>query len=177
MSRVGKKPIPIPDKVKVSIKDRHVAGEGPKGKLELDVAPPITVQKEDNDIIVARPNDARRNRAFHGLTRALIANMVLGVSEGFEKKLEIQGVGYRAVAQGKALNFQLGYSHPILFEPPEGVDLSVDRSIVTVRGIDKQAVGQVAAQIRGLRKPEPYKGKGIRYVGEHVRRKAGKTGI
>jgi len=177
MSRVGKKPIPIPDKVKVSIKDRHVAVEGPKGNLELDVAPPITVKKEDNDIIVTRPNDARRNRAFHGLTRALIANMVRGVSEGFEKKLEIQGVGYRAVAQGKALNFQLGYSHPILFEPPEGVDLSVDRSIVTVSGIDKQAVGQVAAQIRGLRKPEPYKGKGIRYVGEHVRRKAGKTGI
>ncbi len=177
MSRVGKKPIPIPDKVKVSIKDRHVAVEGSKGKLELDVAPPITVKKEDNDIIVTRPNDARRNRAFHGLTRALIANMVRGVSEGFEKKLEIQGVGYRAVAQGKALNFQLGYSHPILFEPPEGVDLSVDRSIVTVSGIDKQAVGQVAAQIRGLRKPEPYKGKGIRYVGEHVRRKAGKIGI
>ena len=177
MSRVGKKPIPIPDKVKVSIKDRHVAVEGPKGKLELDVASPITAKKEDNDIIVTRPNDARRNRAFHGLTRALIANMVRGVSEGFEKKLEIQGVGYRAAAQGKALNFQLGYSHPILFEPPEGVDLSVDRSIVTVSGIDKQAVGQVAAQIRGLRKPEPYKGKGIRYVGEHVRRKAGKTGI
>jgi len=177
MSRVGKKPIPISDKVKVSIKDRHVAVEGPKGKLELDVDPLITVKKEDNDIIVTRPNDARRNRAFHGLMRALIANMVRGVSEGFEKKLEIQGVGYRAVAQGKALNFQLGYSHPILFEPPEGVDLSIDRSIVTVSGIDKQAVGQVAAQIRGLRKPEPYKGKGIRYVGEHVRRKAGKTGI
>lgn len=177
MSRVGKKPIPIPDKVKVSIKDRHIAVEGPKGKLEIDVDPPITVKIEDNEIVVTRPNDARRNRAFHGLTRALIANMVQGVSAGFEKKLEIQGVGYRAAAQGKALSFQLGYSHPILFEPPPGIELAVDHNIVTVSGIDKQAVGQVAAQIRALRKPEPYKGKGIRYVGEYVRRKAGKAGI
>jgi large subunit ribosomal protein L6 len=177
MSRVGKKPIPIPDKVTVSIKGRHLEVEGPKGKLEIDIDPVITVKIEDNEIIVTRPNDARRNRALHGLTRALIANMTQGVSVGFEKKLEMQGVGYRAAAQGKALNFQLGYSHPILFEPPPGIELSVDRNIVTVSGIDKQAVGQVAAQIRGLRKPEPYKGKGIRYVGEYVRRKAGKAGI
>lgn len=177
MSRVGKKPIPIPDKVKVSIKDRHVAIEGPKGKLELDVESPIVAVVEEGEIVVTRPNDMRRNRALHGLTRALVANMVHGVSEGFEKKLEIQGVGYRAAKQGTALNFQLGYSHPILFEAPAGIVLDVDRSIVTVSGIDKQAVGQVAAQIRALRKPEPYKGKGIRYLGEHVRRKAGKTGI
>ena len=177
MSRVGKKPIPIPDKVKVSIKDRHVTVEGPKGKLEIDIEPVITVVVEENEIVVTRPNDARRSRALHGLTRALIANMAHGVSEGFEKKLEIQGVGYRAAKQGKALNFLLGYSHPILFEPPPGIELDVDRNIVTVAGIDKQAVGQIAAQIRGLRKPEPYKGKGIRYLGEHVRRKAGKTGI
>jgi large subunit ribosomal protein L6 len=177
MSRVGKKPIPIPDKVKVAVNDRHVAVEGPKGKLELDVASPIEVAVEESQVVVTRPNDARRNRALHGLTRALVANMVQGVSEGFEKKLEIQGVGYRAAKQGKALNFQLGYSHPILFEAPVGVELDVDRNVVTVSGIDKQAVGQVAAQIRALRKPEPYKGKGIRYLGEHVRRKAGKTGI
>ena len=177
MSRVGKKPIAIPDKVKASMKDRHLTVEGPKGKLELNVDPLITVDIGNDEITVTRPNDARRSRSFHGLVRALVANMVHGVSEGFEKKLEIRGVGYRAAQQGKALNFQLGYSHPILVEPPEGVELSVDREIVTVSGIDKQAVGQVAAQIRGLRKPEPYKGKGIRYLGEHVRRKAGKTGI
>ncbi len=177
MSRVGKRPSPIPDKVTVSIEGRHIAVEGPKGKLEIDIDPVITVKIEDNEIIVTRPNDARRNRALHGLTRALIANMTQGVSVGFEKKLEMQGVGYRAAAEGKALNFRLGYSHPILFEPPPGIELSVDRNIVTVSGADKQAVGQVAAQIRGLRKPEPYKGKGIRYVGEYVRRKAGKAGI
>ena len=177
MSRIGKKPIPIPDNVKISLKDRHLTAEGPKGKLEIDVDPLITINIEKDEIIVTRPNDARRSRAFHGLIRALVANMVHGVREGFEKKLEIRGVGYRAAQQGKALNFQLGYSHPILVEPPEGIELAVDREIVTVRGIDKQAVGQVAAQIRALRKPEPYKGKGIRYLGEYVRRKAGKAGI
>ena len=122
MSRVGKQPIPIPDKVKVTVNDRHVAVEGPKGKLELDVESPIVVGVEETQVLVTRPNDARRNRSLHGLTRALIANMVHGVSEGFEKKLEIQGVGYRAAKQGKALNFQLGYSHPILFEPPAGIE-------------------------------------------------------
>lgn len=177
MSRIGKQPIPIPEKVKVSIKQTHVTVEGPKGKLEVDIDPTISVKLENDEVLVTRPNDARRSRAFHGLTRALIANMVHGVNEGFEKKLEIQGVGYRAAKQGEALNFQLGYSHPILVEPPAGIELEVDRNIVTVSGIDKQAVGQMAAQIRALRKPEPYKGKGIRYVGEHVRRKAGKTGI
>ena len=170
-------PIPIPDGVEVSIDGQKVTIEGPKGKLEHVVHPVISFAVKDKEILVTRPDDARQSRSLHGLTRALIANMVHGVSKGFQKSLEIQGVGYRATQQEKALNFQLGYSHPIVFEPPKGIELSVDRSIVTVRGIDKQAVGQVAAQIRGFRKPEPYKGKGIRYVGEHVRRKAGKTGI
>ncbi|UCD58635.1 MAG: 50S ribosomal protein L6, partial [Candidatus Hydrogenedentota bacterium] len=150
---------------------------GPKGKLERDVHPLISVATDGKEILVTRPNDARQSRSLHGLTRSLIANMVQGVKEGFQKRLEIQGVGYRATKQGSAVNFQLGYSHPILFEPLAEVELSVDRNIVTVSGIDKQAVGQVAAQIRALRKPEPYKGKGIRYVDEWVRRKAGKAGL
>jgi len=177
MSRVGKMPIPVPDGVKASIDGQNVTVEGPKGKLEHEVHPIISFAVQDKEILVTRPDDTRQSRSLHGLTRALIANMVHGVSEGFQKSLEIQGVGYRATQQGKALNFQLGYSHPIVFEPPNGIELSVERNIVTVSGIDKQAVGQVAAQIRGFRKPEPYKGKGIRYVGEYVRRKAGKTGI
>ncbi len=177
MSRVGKNPIPIPDGVKVSLEGCHLTVEGPKGKLEYDVSPRISVSIDGDRILVTRSNNLRQSRSLHGLTRALIANMVQGVSQGFEKKLEIQGVGYRATAQGDALNFQLGYSHPILFEPPAGISLAVDRNIVTVSGVDKQLVGEVAAQIRALRKPEPYKGKGIRYVGERVRRKAGKAGI
>jgi large subunit ribosomal protein L6 len=170
-------PIPVPDGVKVFIDGQKVTVEGPKGKLEHEVHPVISFAVKDKEILVTRPDDTHQSRSLHGLTQALIANMVQGVSQGFQKSLEIQGVGYRAAQQGEALNFQLGYSHPILFEPPNGIQLAVDRNIVTVSGIDKQAVGQVAAQIRGLRKPEPYKGKGIRYVGEQVRRKAGKTGI
>jgi large subunit ribosomal protein L6 len=135
------------------------------------------VKIEGNEVIVTRPDDTRQSRSLHGLTRALVANMVEGVSAGFEKKLEIEGVGYRATKQGNALNFQLGYSHPIVVEPPPGLELSVDRNVVTVSGIDKQAVGQMAAKIRELRSPEPYKGKGIRYANERIRRKAGKTGI
>jgi large subunit ribosomal protein L6 len=177
MSRVGRKPIPIPDRVKVSINGQRVTVEGPKGKLEHDVHPFIGVALEGRQVTVTRSNDSRESRSLHGLTRALIANMVHGVKEGFQKSLELQGVGYRATKQGNALNFQLGYSHPIVFEPPAGIELTVDRSIVTVMGIDKQAVGQVAAQIRDLKKPEPYKGKGVRYVGERVRRKAGKAGL
>jgi len=177
MSRVGRRPIPVPDGVKVSIKGQHVVVEGPKGKLEHDVHPLISVSHEEKELLVMRPNDGRQCRSLHGLTRALIANMVEGVSQGFQKSLEIQGVGYRATEQGKALNFQLGYSHPITVEPPAGIEFSVDRNIVTVSGIDKQVVGEVAARIRALRRPEPYKGKGIRYVGERVRRKAGKTGV
>jgi large subunit ribosomal protein L6 len=177
MSRVGRKPIPIPGGVTASLDGGHITVKGPKGALELDVVSGIDVQIGKTEIVVARPNNARQNRALHGLTRALIANMVHGVNEGFRKQLDIQGVGYRAVMQGKALSFQLGYSHPIVVEPPTGIEFAVERNIVTVSGTDKQAVGQVAAQIRGLRKPEPYKGKGIRYVGERVRRKAGKAGL
>jgi large subunit ribosomal protein L6 len=170
-------PIAVPDGVTVTIKGQHVTIKGPKGTLEHDVHPVISLSIKDKEILVSRPNDSRQSRALHGLTRALVANMVHGVKEGFQKSLEIQGVGYRAAKQGEAINFQLGYSHPIVFDPPPGIALSVERNIVTVEGIDKQAVGQVAAQIRALRGPEPYKGKGIRYVGEHVRRKAGKAGI
>lgn len=177
MSRIGKKPIPIPDGVTISQHGRHLTVVGPRGKLEIDVHPNMSAKVGDKEIIIERPNNARQNRSLHGLTRALIANMVQGVSQGFEKKLEIQGVGYRATKQGDALSFQLGYSHPIVVEPPPGIEFSVDRNIITVSGINKQSVGQVAAQIRELRKPEPYKGKGIRYVDERVRRKAGKAGI
>jgi large subunit ribosomal protein L6 len=177
MSRVGRKPIPIPKGVTISIDNRRVAVGGPKGNLELEVHPNMSVEIGETEVAVTRPNNTRQNRSLHGLTRALIANMIHGVSEGFEKKLEIQGVGYRAAKQGDALSFQLGYSHPIVINPPPGIELEVDRNIITVSGIDKQVVGEVAAQIRALRQPEPYKGKGIRYVGERVRRKAGKTGI
>jgi large subunit ribosomal protein L6 len=177
MSRVGKNPIPIPDGVKVTINGQHVSVEGPKGKLEHDVHRLIKAKVQDGMLMITRGSDARESRALHGLTRALLANCVRGVREGFQKSLELQGVGYRATKQGSAVNFQLGYSHPIVFEPPAGIELSVERNIVTVSGIDKQAVGQVAAHIRALRKPEPYKGKGIRYVGERVRRKAGKAGL
>lgn len=177
MSRVGKNPIPIPAGVKVDVSGQRVAVEGPKGKLEHDVHPLITAAVVDGKIVVTRANDSRQSRSLHGLTRALLANLVHGVKEGFQKSLELQGVGYRATKQGGAVNFQLGYSHPIVFEPPPGIELTVERNIVTVSGIDKQVVGQVAAHIRALRKPEPYKGKGIRYVGERVRRKAGKAGI
>ncbi|RJP68460.1 MAG: 50S ribosomal protein L6 [Candidatus Abyssobacteria bacterium SURF_17] len=177
MSRIGKNPIQIPDKVKVTVSGQRVFVEGPKGKLEHDVHPRIRVTAEEGRVSVARSDNTRLSRSLHGLTRALIANMVRGVKEGFQKTLEIQGVGYRATKQGAALSFQLGYSHPIVFEPPQGIELFVDRNIVTVAGIDKQVVGQVAAHIRALRRPEPYKGKGIRYVGERVRRKAGKAGL
>ena len=177
MSRVGKHPIPIPDGVKVDLNGQHVTVEGPKGKLEHTVHPLISVAVEDDKIAVTRGNNSRQSRSLHGLSRALLANLVHGVKEGFQKSLELQGVGYRATKQGDAINFQLGYSHPILFEPPPGIELNVERNIVSVHGIDKQVVGQVAAHIRALRKPEPYKGKGIRYVGERVRRKAGKAGL
>ena len=177
MSRVGRKTIPIPDKVKVSVSGQLVTVEGPKGKLEHNVHPLIKVEVEGGQVAVKRGDDSRESRSLHGLTRALIANMVHGVKDGFQKSLELQGVGYRAAKQGKVVTFQLGYSHPIPFDPPPGIELAVDRNIVTVMGIDKQAVGQVAAQIRDLKKPEPYKGKGIRYVGERVRRKAGKAGL
>ena len=178
MSRIGKKPIPIPDKVQVTIDGSLVTVKGPKGELSHRFPVDMTIKQEDGQIVVERPTDQKRHRALHGMTRALIANMVSGVSEGFEKVLEIVGVGYRAEMQGQTLVMHLGYSHPIEVQPPQDVEFVVEERgrLVRVRGIDKQVVGQVAANIRKLRPPEPYKGKGVRYQGEYVRRKAGKAG-
>lgn len=177
MSRIGRLPISVPAGVEVAVDGSVVKVKGPKGELTQTVAAPITVVVEDGTIQVARPNDERESRALHGLTRTLIANMVQGVSEGYSKQLEIVGTGYRVQAKGANLEFALGYSHPVPFEAPDGITLSVEGSNkVTVAGIDKQQVGQVAAKIRKLRLPDPYKGKGVRYAGEHVRRKAGKAG-
>jgi len=175
MSRIGKVPIPIPEKVEVKVEGDTVSVKGPKGSLSHRLPPEIYVELQDGQIWVRRKNDSRRARSLHGLNRTLIANMVKGVTEGFEKKLEIVGVGYRAALQGRTLQLSLGYSHPVLYPIPEGIEITLDSPTnITVKGIDKQKVGQVAAEIRALRKPEPYKGKGIRYAGEEVRRKAGK---
>lgn len=177
MSRIGKLPIPVPAGVEVKIDGQSVEVKGPKGTLSLVVAAPIAVTLEESTVVVSRPNDERLARSLHGLTRTLIANNIQGVTEGFTKGLEIVGTGYRVAAKGNALEFALGYSHPITVEPPAGISFSVDGNTkITVHGIDKQAVGEVAANIRKLRKPEPYKGKGVRYAGEVVRRKAGKSG-
>lgn len=177
MSRVGKHPIPIPEKAKVNIEGTSVSVTGPKGSLSWQVPQDISVAVADNAVVVTRSSDLAKYRALHGLTRALIHNMVVGVTDGFKKELEIIGVGYRAEMRGKHLLMYLGFSHPVLVTPPEGIRISVvpKENRVTVEGADKQLVGEVAARIRGFRKPEPYKGKGIRYVGEHVRQKAGKT--
>ena len=170
-------PIPVPAGVEVKIDGQSVEVKGPKGTLSLVVAEPIAVALEESTVVVSRPNDERLARSLHGLTRTLIANNIQGVTEGFTKGLEIVGTGYRVAAKGSALEFALGYSHPITVEPPAGISFTVDGNTkVTVHGIDKQAVGEVAANIRKLRKPEPYKGKGVRYAGEVVRRKAGKSG-
>ncbi|MEZ5097377.1 MAG: 50S ribosomal protein L6 [Nocardioides sp.] len=179
MSRIGKLPIAVPSGVDVAIEDALVTVKGPKGTLAHTVAAPITVERgEDGVLEVKRPDDERRSKALHGLTRTLINNMVVGVTEGYEKKLEIVGVGYRVLPKGPTqLEFQLGYSHPITFNAPEGITFTVESATkLGVQGIDKQLVGEVAANIRKLRKPEPYKGKGVRYAGEHVRRKVGKAG-
>jgi large subunit ribosomal protein L6 len=179
MSRIGKLPIPVPSGVEVSLDSSVVTVKGPKGTLSHTVAAPITVQKDDEgQIAVARPDDERESRSLHGLTRTLIANMVTGVTDGYEKKLEIVGVGYRVLSKGPTqLEFQIGYSHPVVFDAPEGITFTVEGPTrFGVSGIDKQLVGEVAANIRKLRKPEPYKGKGIRYAGEQVRRKVGKAG-
>jgi large subunit ribosomal protein L6 len=179
MSRIGKLPIPLPSGVEVTLDDRLVTVKGPKGTLTHTVVQPITVAKNDDGALaVTRPNDERESRARHGLTRTLIANMVQGVTQGYEKKLEIVGVGYRVLSKGPTqLEFQLGYSHPIIFDAPEGITFAVESPTkLGVSGIDKQLVGEVAANIRKLRKPEPYKGKGVRYAGEVVRRKVGKAG-
>ena len=179
MSRIGKLPVPVPSGVEVSLDERLVTVKGPKGTLSHTVAAPITVARgEDGSVEVKRPNDERESRSLHGLTRTLIANMVTGVTEGYEKKLEIVGVGYRVLSKGPTqLEFQLGYSHPITFNAPEGITFTVEGPTkLGVQGIDKQLVGEVAANIRKLRKPEPYKGKGVRYAGEQIRRKVGKAG-
>ena len=179
MSRIGRLPIPVPSGVDVSFDDSLVTVKGPKGTLTHTVKAPIAVARTDEGTLqVTRPDDERENRALHGLTRSLIANMVTGVTQGYEKKLEIVGVGYRVLSKGPAqLEFQLGYSHPITFNAPDGITFTVESATkFGVQGIDKQLVGEVAANIRKLRKPEPYKGKGIRYEGEHVRRKVGKAG-
>ena len=179
MSRIGKLPVTVPSGVDVAIEERVVTVKGPKGTLTHTVAAPITVDRaEDGSVQVQRPNDERESRSLHGLTRTLIANMVTGVTEGYEKKLEIVGVGYRVLSKGPTqLEFQLGYSHPITFNAPDGITFTVDGPTrLGVQGIDKQLVGEVAANIRKLRKPEPYKGKGVRYAGEQIRRKVGKAG-
>ncbi|MDH6244775.1 50S ribosomal protein L6 [Mycobacterium sp. OTB74] len=178
MSRIGKQPVQIPAGVDVTIDGQNVAVKGPKGTLTLDVAEPIEVSRNDDGaVVVTRPNDERRNRSLHGLSRTLIANLVTGVTQGYTTKMEIFGVGYRVQAKGSNLEFALGYSHPVLIEAPEGITFAVETPTkFSVSGIDKQKVGQISAVIRRLRRPDPYKGKGIRYEGEQIRRKVGKTG-
>jgi large subunit ribosomal protein L6 len=178
MSRIGKAPIPVPSGVDVSVVDRRITVKGPKGTLERDLPGSITVRQDGDELLVERPDDERENRAMHGLVRSLVNNMVLGVHAEFTKELEIIGVGYRAAAQGTdKLELALGFSHPVHVQAPAGVTFEVPApNRIVVRGIDKEAVGQVAANIRKIRKPEPYKGKGVRYLGEHVAKKAGKTG-
>jgi len=178
MSRIGKLPIAVPSGVDVAVQERLVTVKGPKGTLSHTVAAPIIVEQSDGVLEVKRPDDERESRSLHGLTRTLIANMVTGVTEGYEKKLEIVGVGYRVLSKGPTqLEFQLGYSHSITFNAPEGITFTVEGPTkLGVQGIDKQLVGETAANIRKLRKPEPYKGKGVRYAGEHIRRKVGKAG-
>ena len=177
MSRIGRLPIPVPSGVQVTLAGQDVTVQGPKGTLSITVSEPITISQEDGTLQVARPNDERESRALHGLTRSLVANMVTGVTEGFAKTLEIRGVGYRVQARGSDLEFALGYSHPVPVKAPEGITFEVQTPTrFIVRGIDKQVVGETAAKIRKLRRPDPYKGKGVRYAGENVRRKVGKAG-
>ena len=177
MSRIGRLPITVPSGVDVSVDGQTVKVKGPKGELTHVVAAPISVERGEEGLQVSRPDDERQNRALHGLTRSLIANMVTGVTEGYEKKLEIHGTGYRVQNKGGSFEFALGYSHPITIEAPEGISFNVENPTrFSVQGIDKQLVGEVAANIRKLRKPDPYKGKGVRYEGEHIRRKVGKAG-
>ena len=176
MSRVGRAPVPVPTGVEITVQGRELTVKGPKGTLERRIPGDISVRQEGTAIIVERPDDERDNRALHGLVRSLVNNMVLGVSQEFTKELEIIGVGYRANLQGSALDLALGFSHPVKVEAPQGISFEVPApNRIVVRGIDKEQVGQVAADIRAIRKPEPYKGKGVRYLGEHVARKAGKT--
>ncbi|MDO4622664.1 MAG: 50S ribosomal protein L6 [Eubacteriales bacterium] len=177
MSRIGRLPVTVPAGVTVTIKEGNVVTcKGPKGEIERALAPELTIEQNENVIEVKRPNDEKRMKALHGLTRTLLNNMVVGVSAGFEKVLEVNGVGYRAAKQGKKLVLNLGYSHPVEMEDPEGIQTVVEGNKITVKGISKEKVGQYAAEIRGKRAPEPYKGKGIKYIDEVIRRKEGKTG-
>jgi large subunit ribosomal protein L6 len=178
MSRIGKKPIPVPEGVDITLDGNAVRVKGPKGTLERTFRPEVDITLEDGELKVTRRSDAKRDRAFHGLSRALLANMVTGVTDGFSKTLEIVGVGYRAEMKDKALAISVGYSHPVDYPQPAGITITTPSpTVIVVEGIDRQQVGQVAAEIRSVRPPEPYKGKGIRYRGEHVRRKAGKAGV
>ncbi|MBA2700480.1 MAG: 50S ribosomal protein L6 [Chloroflexi bacterium] len=177
MSRIGRLPITIPSNVDVAIDGRNVTVSGPKGTLSRSLHPDITVSREDGALLVTRPTEQKTHKQLHGLTRTLVSNMVVGVTDGYRKALEITGVGYRAGLNGRRLTLNLGYSHPIEIDPPEGISFEVENPTrLAVVGIDKELVGQLAAQIRSTRKPEPYKGKGVRYAGEQVRRKAGKAG-
>ncbi len=178
MSRIGKNPIPVPGGVTVTVAERNISVKGPKGELSRALPGVITVRQDGDTLLVERPDDERDNRSQHGLTRTLVANMVTGVTDGFTKELEIHGVGYRANAQGpRNLELALGFSHPVRVDAPDGIEFEVPAPTrIVVRGIDKEKVGQVAADIRKIRKPEPYKGKGVRYAGEQIQRKAGKTG-
>lgn len=178
MSRIGKQPVKIPSGVTVDVKDTHVKVKGPKGEMEFTFHPRVTIKVDGDTVVVTRASEEKTDRSLHGVTRTLIANMIEGVSKGYSKQLEIQGVGYRAQLAGSKLTLFLGFSHTIEFPAPKGITLSIDaekKNIITVAGIDKQLVGETAAKIREYKKPEPYKGKGIRYVGEHVQRKAGKA--
>ena len=177
MSRVGNAPIAIPNNVETKVDGQTVEVKGPKGTMTVEVPAPITVAVEENQIVVSRPDDHRKNRSLHGLSRSLINNLVIGVTEGYKINMEIYGVGYRVLQKGSNLEFSLGYSHPVLIEAPEGITFATDgQTKFSIEGIDKQKVGQIAANIRRLRKDDPYKGKGIRYAGEQIRRKVGKTG-
>jgi len=177
MSRIGRKSIPVPAGVDVTITGQTVKVKGPKGELSHTVAEPITVSKDDGELVVNRPNDERKAKELHGLSRTLVANMIVGVTEGYKKTLEINGTGYRVTAKGKDLEFALGFSHPVLVPAPAGITFSVEKpTVFSVAGIDKQLVGEISANIRKIRPPEPYKGKGVKYQGEVIRRKAGKAG-
>lgn len=176
MSRVGKKPIPIQKEVQAVIKDNVLNIKGPKGKLDLKIHPKIDIHADGNQILISIKENGKEAKSLHGLYRALVANMVKGVTTGFEKTLEIVGVGYRAELSGRDAIFHIGYSHPVVFTLPEGIDAVIEKTKVTLKGIDKEKLGRIAAKIRGFKKPEPYKGKGIKYSDEHIRRKAGKTG-
>jgi large subunit ribosomal protein L6 len=177
MSRIGRKSIPVPSGVDVTINGQTVAVKGPKGQLSHTLAEPITIERAENELVVKRPNDERKAKELHGLSRTLVANMVVGVTDGYRKTLEIAGTGYRVTAKGKDLEFALGFSHPVLVPAPDGITFTVERpTLFHIAGIDKQQVGEVAANIRKIRPPEPYKGKGVKYQGEVIRRKAGKAG-